>query len=132
MGKMWGERRRGVRGPENAPAGVSPDGSLMGDLTYLGKAPSGIPRQYESGDYYSNVNKGWIKKNEGGSLLSGYVPRVKNGGDNSGVTIAAGFDLGQHKLADLRSYNLSPNLTKRLSPYLLLTRQYATDALAKH
>ncbi len=126
-----GELLRGIGGQQNAPLGVSPSGHLVRDVTYLTKAPSRIPRQYESGDYYSNVNKGWIKKNEGGSLLNGYVPRVKNGGDNSGVTIAAGFDLGQHKLADLRSYNLSADLIKRLSPYLGLTGQDARDALAK-
>src|SRR5260370_4558665 len=84
MRTTFGELTRGVRGPANAPLRVSPHGSLMRDLTYLGKAPSRIPRQYESGDYYSNVNKGWIKKNEGGSLLSGYVPVVNNGVANCG------------------------------------------------
>src|SRR5262249_52129850 len=122
---------RGIGGPQNPPLGVLPDGSLVRDLTYLAKAPSRIPRQYESGDYYSNVNSEWITKNEGGSSRKGYVPRVKGGSDNSGVTIAAGFDLGQHSLDDLRRLNLSDDLIKRLSPYLGLTGQAARDALAK-
>ena len=122
---------RGIGGPQNPPLGVLPDGSLVRDLTYLAKAPSRIPRQYASGEYYSNVNTGWITTNEGGSLRKGYVPRVKGGSDNSGVTIAAGFDLGQHSLDDLRQLNLSEDLTKRLSPYLGLTGKAARDALAK-
>lgn len=100
----------------------------MRDVTYGTKAPSRIPRQYESGEYYSNVNTGWIKANEG-TKRYGYVP--ENNRDNSGVTIASGFDLGQHSLAALRGFNLSADLIKRLSPYLGLKGQAARDALAK-
>jgi len=55
-----------------------------------------------------------LEKNE----LTTYVPTVK-GGANSGNTIAAGLDLGQFSEDDLRdNLKLSPNLIKRLSPYL--------------
>jgi hypothetical protein len=40
----------------------------------------------------ANINWDFIKEKEGGSQNNGYVPE---GGDNSGVTIGSGFDLGQ-------------------------------------
>lgn len=122
---------RGMDGQVTEPLGVSPGGSLMRDVTRLVKAPSRIPRQYKSGDYYSNVNTKWITTNEGGSLPNGYFPRVENAGNPSGVTIAAGFDLGKHSVAGLRRLGLSEDLIKRLSPYLGLTGQAARDALEK-
>jgi hypothetical protein len=116
-----------VRTPRpEPPMGISPSGSLMIDMTSQVKAPSRIPRQYESGDHFSNVNTGVIVTNEGGSLTGGYVPN-----DNSGVTIAAGFDLGKHRLADLQKLGLPKELVAQMSPYLGLTGKAAKDALAK-
>ena len=85
-----------------------------------------------SGDSYSHVNSGWVALNEGGSLLKGYAPKPAPGGtDHSGVTLAAGYDLGQHTVADLRRLNLPEDLITRLSPYVGLKGQAARDALAK-
>lgn len=115
-----------VRGPWATPLGASPSGGLMLDMTAQVKAPSRIPRQYDSGQYFSNVNTGLIVTNEGGSLRKGYVPNNK-----SGVTIAGGFDLGQHSLADLRNLGLPQTLVDQMSPYIGLTGQAARDALKK-
>lgn len=122
---------RGIRGSAPTPEGTSPSGTSIIDLTNQVNAPSRIPRQYDSGDYFSNVNDDVIVKNEGGSLLQGYVPRVRGGPDHSGVTVAAGFDLGQHSTTDLRNLGLSKDLVEKLSPYLGLTGQEARDALVK-
>jgi len=93
--------------------------------------PSFDPGQLQSGDSYSKVSTDWITANEGGSLLNGYVPRARKGTDQSGVTIGAGYDLGQHSAGDLRALNLPDDLIKRLTPYVGLQGQDARDALAK-
>lgn len=123
----------GIRNPSAIPLGVEPDGSLVRNISPLVKAPSRIPRQYDSGDYFSNVNIGLIKGNEGGSLTKGYVPPPdQKGRDNSGVTIAAGYDLGQHTVADLRNLGLSKDLISKLSPYLGLHGDDARDAIKQN
>lgn len=113
------------------PLGVLPSGTLVRDLTYLQRAPERILRQYESGNNFSNVNTKAIVTNEGGSQVNGYVPRAKGGSDHSGVTIAGGFDLGQHNLAELRSLGLPEDITKQISQYVGLKGQAARDAITK-
>lgn len=55
--------------------------------------------------------------------LTAYVPRDdKPGNDggyarNSGVTVAHGFDVGQHSATDLRRLKLSDDVVNRLSPF---------------
>lgn len=53
---------------------------------------------------------------EGGTLLSGYVPDPEH--SKSGVTIAAGFDLGARNANDLRMLALNATLRGKLYPYL--------------
>ena len=72
---------------------------------------------------------------EGGQHLNGYVPQNSPGTaiDNSGVTIASGFDLGQHNQDDL--YRIfgrgteNADLRTLYSPYLLLRRDRAIEFL---
>lgn len=65
----------------------------------------------------ANVDFDFIKKREG-YKLSMYVPTDKKGNplDNSGSTIASGFDLGQRNEADLKG--LPTSLVSKLKPYL--------------
>ena len=122
---------RDLSRPSMTPMGVGPDGSLILNVGPQVNAPSRIPRQFDNGDHFSNINIGYIKKDEGGTQLTATVPKAKGGTDRSGVTIAAGFDIGQHSLAQLRGFGFPKDLTDRLSPYVGLTGQDARDALAK-
>lgn len=60
----------------------------------------------------------FVKSLEGGSLLTGYVPNFKGGGDHSGVTIAGGFDLGQQTVSGMRAMGLPESLIRKLAPYV--------------
>ncbi|MDB5699269.1 MAG: pesticin, partial [Alphaproteobacteria bacterium] len=59
------------------------------------------------------------------------VPRDKKGRpfDNSGVTVAHGFDLGAQDLRELAAFGIPPDLTTRFTPYLGVRRQAAIDLL---
>lgn len=65
----------------------------------------------------ANVDFDFIKKREG-YKLNMYIPKDKKGNplDNSGSTIASGFDLGQRNETDLKG--LPTSLIKKLKPYL--------------
>lgn len=67
---------------------------------------------------------------EGAGITQGYVPLPDT--SQSGVTIASGFDLGQHSAGELNNLNLSAALTKKLKPYLGLTKHKAVEFLKKH
>ena len=67
-----------------------------------------------------NIDWNFIAKEEGKRILKGYVPLPDK--SKSGVTIASGFDLGQHNESDLKGLKLSAALTKKLKPYLLLKK----------
>jgi len=58
--------------------------------------------------------------------LTGAVPK-KNGKpiDSSGVTVATGFDVGQHSVHDLKSMGLSQTIIDKLTPY---TQKKGDDA----
>lgn len=58
----------------------------------------------------------FIYAQEGGLLLNGYVPDDTSGA--SGVTIAAGIDLGQVKPEDPMLGSLPADLRARIAPYL--------------
>ena len=94
-----------------------------------------------------SIDYEFTKKSEGGNKLIGYVPvcdsksvaNKKNsicfGKDvgtvigKSGVTIGAGFDLGQNKLYDLQQLRLPPGLQIKLMPYLFKIKNDAVDLL---
>ena len=63
-------------------------------------------------NFILDILEGTVK--EGESYI-GHVPLV----GRSGVTIANGFDLGQHNKQDLLKYNLGEELNKKLEPFLL-------------
>lgn len=92
---------------------------------------SGLARLPDIGTPQPDVDWGFITNNEG-MELNGYVPvdaKTKLPLDQSGVTIAAGFDLGQRNADDLKALNLRPELIQKLTPYLGLRRGDAQAAL---
>ena len=71
-----------------------------------------------------NIDWNFIHQLEGFEL-TGYVPQDKNGIiGNSGVTIGAGFDLGQFSKRELQSMDIPANLIAKFEPYLGL-KKYA-------
>lgn len=67
-----------------------------------------------------------------GFETKGYIPKEENESRNlvkSGVTIASGFDLGQHDIKYLNKLNLPEDLKRKLIPYMGLTGQLARDML---
>lgn len=76
-----------------------------------------------------NVNWEFIGEQEGKHVLSGYVPRAEHDGDNSGVTVATGVDLGQMAHSDLS--DLPPELVQKLVPYVGLRGDAAREELEK-
>jgi hypothetical protein len=63
----------------------------------------------------------FIQAVEGRPRLHGYVPTASGNGrvlGRSGVTVATGFDLGQHDAADLRRMGLAQRLVTAVEPYL--------------
>lgn len=64
--------------------------------------------------------EGWVPK--------GYVPKDLDG-DNSGVTVAAGFDIGQHSQAQIKAFQFPKNLETKLLPYAGIKGQAARDLL---
>lgn len=85
----------------------------------------------------STIDFAWVKKVEGGSLKKPYVPvctakSISNSNNincfgkplgsiigKSGITVAAGFDMGQHSLYDLKNrYKFPDNLIAKMTPFL--------------
>jgi Bacterial toxin homologue of phage lysozyme, C-term len=64
--------------------------------------------------------------------LDGYVPMYPDGSviGNSGVTIAAGFDLGAQSAEQLRQMGIPEDLITAFAPYLGKKQKAAQDALA--
>lgn len=74
------------------------------------------------------INWDFISRQEGGCLLSAYVPAA--GTSKSGVTVATGVDLGQRSASDLQQLGLPPKLQARLAPYCGLRGAAAKRALS--
>jgi hypothetical protein len=70
----------------------------------------------------------FIGKLEGAGIARGYVPNPST--SNSGVTVATGFDIGQHSTADLEAMGLPDELVAKLEPYAGLRGRAAADFLA--
>ena len=74
-------------------------------------------------DKNTDVDWDMIKEFEGGVSKEGYVPKA----GNSGVTVGAGFDIGQQAHLE----GLHPELKEKLKPYLGLKKQDAERKLAE-
>lgn len=76
------------------------------------------------------VDWGFIEAREG-NTTTGYIPKAANGSilGHSGVTIASGFDLGQHSVSDLNTLHLSSDLVTTLTPYMGLKNAAAQTQL---
>ena len=73
----------------------------------------------------ANINWDFIKEKEGGSQNNGYVPE---GGDNSGVTIGSGFDLGQQTEETIKNFGFKDqNILNIIRPYLGIQGAKAKD-----
>lgn len=81
----------------------------------------------------SNITPDWsfIRELEG-FLSTGYVPKDPDKNDNSGVTIGAGFDLGQQGITGLKDMGLSEVLLQKIQPYLGLKGYKARMFLKAH
>ncbi|MGI5172113.1 hypothetical protein H0R92_00730 [Treponema sp. OMZ 840] len=83
------------------------------------------------------VDYKFIAKHEGKQQLNGYVPTNKDGSaiGRSGVTIATGFDIGQHNSYDLNRIfgrsDTNKDLKELYTPYLDKRKQDAIDKLAE-
>lgn len=79
-----------------------------------------------------NIDWGFIGQLEGAGLTTGYVPTDRDGSviGQSGVTIATGFDIGQHSAAEIAAlFGEDTAITRLLAPYAGLTRAAAVSAL---
>ena len=83
-----------------------------------------------SEDNSLKIDWDFISLQEGGRQLTGYVPQLKIK-HQSGVTIATGFDLGQHNKQELQNMELPNNIIQKLEPYLGLQLKDAENALKK-
>lgn len=72
----------------------------------------------------------FIGRLEGAGITRGYVPNPET--SNSGVTIATGFDLGQHSREQIESMALPEELAAKLVPYVGLKGRAALDFLNAH
>lgn len=75
------------------------------------------------------IDWAFIGEREGYSL-TGYVPEPET--SESGVTIAAGVDLGQRSAAAIDAMAIPEALKAKLKPYAGLKKQAAVDYLAAH
>jgi len=71
----------------------------------------------------AGVDWDFVEEEEGERKLRGYMPTHNGKADgkvlgDSGVTIASGFDLGQHSPSDLKAMGLYQGLIDRLTPYM--------------
>ena len=96
-----------------------------------GGGAAGSPAVASSSVLPAGVDWNFIAQREG-SRTVGYVPknRQKKPDENSGVTVAIGFDLGGRKATDLQGLGLPKDLTDTLTPYLGLRGQDAKDYLS--
>ncbi|CAN7500326.1 pesticin C-terminus-like muramidase [Acidovorax sp. Leaf78] len=75
------------------------------------------------------IDYSFLSDLEGGRRTKAYVPASET--SKSGVTVATGFDLGQHSEHDLKRLGLSSTLIVKLKPYLGLKKEKATELLDK-
>ena len=79
------------------------------------------------------IDWNFISEREGGRHLVGYLPK-KDGEvlDSSGVTIATGFDIGQHSVMELERMELPRDLIDILEPYCLASGEDAEYVVDIH
>jgi hypothetical protein len=94
-------------------------------LDALKKMDEEAPADYVSAPAPATTDVDWntIQQFEGGSQQQGYVPRS----GRSGVTVGAGFDVGQRQNLE----GLSPDTKEALQPFVGLKRGQAERALAQ-
>lgn len=80
----------------------------------------------------NKIDWDFLNKEEGGSCLNAYVPKIKDGKILSGVTVGCGIDLGQRNENDLAVLDLPFSLHEKLKPYLLLKGNSAAQFLEKN
>ena len=69
--------------------------------------------------YESNIDFSALSSFEGGQIPQSYLLMDKKGNviGQSGITIATGFDIGQHSVDEIKSYGFTKTLEKKLLPF---------------
>lgn len=127
---VWQQARAQQAAGDAVVGGEATDALLGGGGPDRLNAPPAPARTF-------NVDREFLADREG-RVSTMYVPIYADGPKKgqvigqSGATIGKGVDLGQQSLAYLKSLNLEPGLTARLSPYLGVKGPGATLYVAKH
>ena len=128
---MWGEL--GIN-PNNLPP--LPDSAadlppLPGQLPPVGPPPdhTGPP---VADNNATNIDWGFIAEQEGAAVRQFYVPNDPDTGNESGVTIASGFDIGQHNVDEINNiFAGHTNIINILTPFADTTGQEARNLLSR-
>lgn len=75
-----------------------------------------------------NIDWNFIEELEGALITNGYVPSS----GTSGVTIASGYDIGQHSISDLVDLGIGEDLVIKLVPYTEIKGEQAEKKLAQY
>ncbi len=81
--------------------------------------------------YEAKVIFSELSRHEGRQRLRAYLP-MNNGNviDNSGITIATGFDIGQHNEHEVKNFNFPKSLEDKLLPFVEATKEDAKALLS--
>lgn len=81
-------------------------------------------------DLKLNIQWSFIRSVEG-FKSEGYVPQDRSTGVQSGVTIGAGFDIGQHSVEQLKAFHFTPLLFSKLEMFAGITGLHAFHLLSR-
>ena len=80
----------------------------------------------------TNIDWGFIAEQEGAAVRQFYVPNDPDAGNESGVTIASGFDIGQHNVREINNiFAGHTNIINILTPFADTTGQEARNLLTR-
>ena len=82
--------------------------------------------------YESNIDFSALSSFEGGQIPQSYLLMDKKGNviGQSGITIATGFDIGQHSVDEIKSYGFTKTLEKKLLPFADAKKECAKELLS--
>ena len=95
-------------------------------MSSLEKIWAGLNIKYET-----NIDFAALSEWEGKQQLRGYLPMDpdKNVKGKSGITIATGFDIGQHSAREIKSYGFPKELEDKLLPFVEVRKEAAKKLL---
>ncbi len=89
---------------------VMGQGAILSSLAYSNNPGMLYLGEYDTGQYFTSVDLGYITKNEGGNLSTVYVPRA---GD--GYTVGIGVNLSAQSQQGLLNMGVDPSVVQALS-----------------